>query len=401
MKYTQSQQEAVETIGRNLQIIACAGSGKTEVVSARIVAILKEMMPQGIMPRNIVAFTFTDKAAAELKSRIALLCRNELGEVNGLAEMYVGTIHGFCLELLQTYMYKFLKYSVLNEVQTRLLVDRNSVKSGMKDLGLQRYKDSRLYLEVLEVVREAETDTSKLRRHPVMGALKKYDDLLDAKSYLDYTKIMKEAVAGLHNDVELREKMRERVKYLVVDEYQDVNPLQEELIRQLGKLGANVCVVGDDDQAIYEWRGTEVENILTFQKRYANVKVARLEENFRSSKGVVETATQVIERNDPNRLQKKMRSTSSQAFERGDILALSFGNPNDEAAWIASKIRSLVGVPFHDKPDESERGLSWSDFSILLRSVRNNGGPIMQALSAAGIPYVVLGMYDLFNSPVV
>ena len=348
MKYTQSQQEAVETIGRNLQIIACAGSGKTEVVSARIVAILKETMPKGIMPRNIVAFTFTDKAAAELKSRIALLCRNELGEVNGLAEMYVGTIHGFCLELLQTYMYKFLKYSVLNEVQTRLLVDRNSVKSGMKDLGLQRYKDSRLYLEVLEVVREAETDTSKLRRHPVMGALKKYDDLLDAKSYLDYTKIMKEAVAGLLNDEELREKIRERVKYLVVDEYQDVNPLQEELIRQLGMLGANVCVVGDDDQAIYEWRGTEVENILTFQKRYANVKVARLEENFRSSKGVVETATQVIERNDPNRLQKKMRSTSSQTFERGDILALSFGNPNEEAAWIASKIRSLGGVRFHD-----------------------------------------------------
>jgi ATP-dependent DNA helicase UvrD/PcrA len=399
LKYTQSQQEAVETVGQNLQIIACAGSGKTEVVSARIVTILKEMMPKGIMPRNIVAFTFTDKAAAELKSRIALLCRNELGEVNGLAEMYVGTIHGFCLELLQTYMYKFLKFSVLNEVQARLLVDRNSVKSGMKDLGLRRYKDSSLYLEVLEVVREAETDMAKLRGHPVLEALKKYDDLLNRKAYLDYTKIMKEAVDGLLNDKELREKIRERVKYLIVDEYQDINPLQEELIRQLGKLGANVCVVGDDDQAIYEWRGTEVANILTFEKRYPRVKVAKLEENFRSSKGIVDTATQVIERNNPSRLQKKMRSSYSQAFDRGDILALSFSNPDEEAAWITSKIRSLAGVPFCDKAGDVVRGLSWSDFAILLRSVRNNGAPILQALNTAGIPYVVLGMNDLFDTP--
>lgn len=399
LKYTQPQKEAVETIGQNLQIIACAGSGKTEVVSARIVTILEEMMPKGIKPRNIVAFTFTDKAAAELKSRIALLCRNRFGEVNGLAEMYVGTIHGFCLELLQTYMYKFLKYSVLNEVQTRLLVDRLSVQSGMSDLGLQRYKDSSLYLDVLEVVREATIDQEKLKDHPILQALEKYEDLLDKRAYLDYTKIMTEAVAGLLADEDLKAKLRKRVKYLVVDEYQDVNPLQEALIRLLSNLGANVCVVGDDDQAIYEWRGTEVENILSFEKRYPNVKVARLEENFRSSKGVVEAATRVIERNDPNRLQKKMRSSFSQAFDRGDILALSFRNPDDEAAWIASKIESLIGVPFRDKPDEQERGLSWSDFAILLRSVRNNGAPILQALQNARIPYVVLGMNDLFDTP--
>src|SRR2546422_11413284 len=146
MKYTDAQRGAVDVIDKNLQIIACAGSGKTEIVSARIVRILEEMMPKGIVPRNIVALTFTDKAAAELKSRITLLCRNRLGEVNGLAEMYVGTIHGFCLDLLQSYMYRFLKYTVLNEVQTRLLVDRLSTQSGMKDLGLQRYKESALFL---------------------------------------------------------------------------------------------------------------------------------------------------------------------------------------------------------------------------------------------------------------
>jgi DNA helicase-2/ATP-dependent DNA helicase PcrA len=398
LKYTDSQREALETTGQNLQIIACAGSGKTEVVSARIVGILEQTMPKGIRPRNIVAFTFTDKAAAELKSRISLLCRNRLGEVNGLAEMYVGTIHGFCLDLLQTYMYRFLKYTVLNEVQTRLLVDRLSAQSGMKDLGLQRYKESSLFLDVLEVVREAKVNQSKLRGHPVLLALEKYEDLLDKRAYLDYTKIMTEAVAALLEDEDLKAKIRERVKYLVVDEYQDVNPLQEALVRLLSGLGANICVVGDDDQAIYEWRGTDVANILTFEKRYPNVKVARLEENFRSSKGLVQAATRVIEKNDPNRLQKEMRSSYGQPFDRSDILCLSFKNPEEEATWIPSKIRSLIGTPFRDKPDEQERGLSWSDFAILLRSVRNNGEPILKALQSADIPYVVLGMNDLFEA---
>jgi len=250
LRYTREQEEAIETVSRNLQIIACAGSGKTEVVSARVVKILAEEIPKGLSPRNIVAFTFTDKAAAELKSRISRLCRNQLGEVNGLAEMYVGTIHGFCLEILQTYLYRFLKYTVLNEVQTRLLVDRLSAKSGLKDLGLRRYVDSALYLDVLEVVREANINTERLKDHPILQALAKYEDLLDERAYLDFTKIMTEAVGAILQDAALKEKLRERIKYLIVDEYQDLNPLQESLVRLLSRLGANICVVGDDDQAI-------------------------------------------------------------------------------------------------------------------------------------------------------
>src|SRR5207245_11546821 len=222
----------------------------------------------------------TGPTAEQVKCAIALLGRNRLGEISGLAEMYVGTMHGFCLDLLQTYLYKFLKYTVLNEVQTRLLVDRLSTQSGMKDLGLHRYKESALFLDVLEVVREATINRSKLKGHAVLGALEKFEELLDKRAYLDYTKIMSEAVAALLDDPDRRAMMAERVRYLIVDEYQDVNPLHEVLVRQLSKLGANVCVVGDDDQAIYEWRGTDVGNILTFEKRYPNVKVARLEENF-------------------------------------------------------------------------------------------------------------------------
>lgn len=399
LKYTKSQQEALETIDQNLQIIACAGSGKTEIVSARIVEILERMRSKGIRPRNIVAFTFTEKAAAELKARIALLCRNRLGQVTGLAEMYIGTIHGFCLELLQTYLYPFLKYTVLNEVQARLLVDRLSVQSGMKDLGLVRLRESDLFLEILEVMREADLKLEQLGDHPVREAVEKYERLLDERAYLDFTKIMAEAVAALNDDLELRKKIAERVKYLVVDEYQDVNPLQESLIRTIHDLGANVCVVGDDDQSIYEWRGTDVRNILDFESRYPRVKTVRLEENFRSSKGIVEAAVTFIERNNPNRLQKRMVSSFDQSFDRGDILCLAFRNPVEEANWIADKIRSLVGIAFRDKPDEIERGLSWSDFAVLLRSVRRNAAPILDAFRAAGIPYVVRGMNDLFETP--
>jgi len=142
MDQTEAQQKAIEVIDRNLQIVACAGSGKTRVVAARVVNILRHMGSKGIRPENIVAFTFTDKAAAELKDRITRMYRDEFGHVEGLAGMYVGTIHGFCLDLLQKYVPHYLKFDVLDEVRQRLLVDRNYQKAGMSSLGLKRWVES-------------------------------------------------------------------------------------------------------------------------------------------------------------------------------------------------------------------------------------------------------------------
>src|SRR6266508_4271916 len=130
--YTPAQAAAIREIAQNLQIIACAGSGKTEVIAARVVEILRS----GVPPGGIVAFTFTEKAAAELKDRIARLVRDAFGQVNGMAELYVGTIHGFCLELLQTGLYEYLKFNVLDDVQEKLLVSRNSRKSGLTGVEL-------------------------------------------------------------------------------------------------------------------------------------------------------------------------------------------------------------------------------------------------------------------------
>lgn len=128
MHLTPSQQQAISTVNQHLLLVACAGSGKTEVVAQRTVEILKR---PGVHPRNVVAFTFTDKAAAELKERIAARVRQQLGEVPGLAEMYVGTMHGYALSLLQTHVPETFKYAVLSDVQNRLLIDRNSTRSGL------------------------------------------------------------------------------------------------------------------------------------------------------------------------------------------------------------------------------------------------------------------------------
>jgi DNA helicase-2/ATP-dependent DNA helicase PcrA len=405
MDYTPAQMAAISTVDHNLQIIACAGSGKTQVVSARIVEILRRMAPEGITPANIVAFTFTDKAAGELKDRIHHLSLQELGTDRALADMFVGTIHAYCLRLLQSPpLYRYLKFSVLTEVQQRLFIDRYSSQSGLTDVPLlnsgdhlERWKDSRLYQQFLGVLGEGDIDRARVPK-AAWEAYAKYQSVREEHSYLDYTMMIAEAVAELREASGLREHVARQLRYLVVDEYQDVNPLQEILIRELQGLGANLCVVGDDDQTIYQWRGSDVGNISTFAGRYPDVEQVRLNENWRSSAGIVSCARRIIETLD-GRLPKAMESANAQPFARGDILALSFHSPAEEAEWIAGKIRWLHGSAYRDKPDVDPRGLAYSDFAILLRSVRLDGAPILDALKRAGLPSVVIGMNGLFDAP--
>ena len=403
MKYTNPQKRAIAAINQNLQIIACAGSGKTQVISRRIVNILEAKKSAGVRPENIVAFTFTEKAAGELKDRIQRLCLEHLGTDEGLAGMYVGTIHAYCLNLLQQPpVYHFLKYSVLTEVQQRLLIDRNSSKSGLTEVPLldgrtlSRWVDSRHYQTLLSVLQEGGV---RLRAVPaeVREAERKYRALLDEKKYLDYSGMLSRAVAEIKSNAKLREKISRSVRYLVVDEYQDVNPLQERLIREIADLGANLCVVGDDDQTIYQWRGSDVQNIITFSHRYPNVKTEHLNENFRSSKGIVLTARRIVEQN-PDRLDKKMESTDAQPFERGDILTLQFDNAEDEANWIARNIEWLKGAQYRDQQGKPARGLTYSDMAILVRAWKD-AGPIVDALREAGVPYLGGGMNSLFDTP--
>ncbi len=409
--YTAAQREAIDCIDEPLQIIACAGSGKTQVISQRIVNILSR---PDVAPRNIVAFTFTEKAAAELKDRVLTLLEAAGDLPTGLAEMYIGTMHGYALDLVQRLVPETFKFSVLTDVTARLLVDRNSRKSGLTVCPttspnvptLRRYANSKLFLQVTSALREDDVDWSQVP-DGVESAFRSYTELLYEKSYFDFTEMINLAVQLLEADPDddyaeqaVHRDIRENVRYVVVDEYQDMNPLQERLIRGLIQYGANLCVVGDDDQTIYQWRGSAVSNILTFDRRYASVRQVTLGDNFRSSRGIVELGRSIAERiPDSNRLAKQMVASGHQQWQRDDILALEFPTPEAEAAWICDRIEAMRGVAFTNVAGSDPRGLSWSDFAVLFRSVAKDADPLVAELRRRNIPYLVKGLNRLFDSP--
>ncbi len=359
-------------------------------------------------PANIVAFTFTNKAAAELQDRIVRRAYEATGqEPIGLAEMYVGTIHGFCQNLLQTEVPGFLKYEALDEIRQRLYITRNSRITGLTTStrlngnSLRRYtwgsSDLKLYIQALSALREDDIDEAALNGCTLVDGLAAYRDTLALNGYFDFSEMQVLAVEELTHSAALRARLSDRIKYLVVDEYQDVNPIQERLIRLIHDLGSGLCVVGDDDQTIYQWRGSAVSNIVTFQDRYPDVTPIRLEENFRSSAGIIETARDFVEKLG-NRLEKEMKPAGAQPDDFGDLVALMLDTPEKEAEYIAGTIKALRGLAFEDNPDVGPRGLDYSDMAILLRSVRREGAEITNALRKAEIPFVVHGLADLFET---
>jgi len=409
VQYTDRQLAAIRTIDEPLLIVACAGSGKTQVISQRMVEILRQ---DSVEPGNVVAFTFTEKAAAELKERVTGLVTAEFGNMLGLADMYIGTMHGFALNAMQTHVPVTFKYSVLNDIQNRLLIDRNSRKSGLtttdavvsgKARKLRRYVNSALYMQVMAVLREDQVDESLLPAE-LLAARDAYRNLLHEHHYFDYTDLLRSVVDLLGEDADdpmagaLVRHVRDHVRYVVVDEYQDTNPVQEQLIERLCRFGANLCVVGDDDQTIYQWRGSAVSNIFTFTERRDGVRTVTLDDNFRSSQGIVSLGESVAQLN-TERLPKKMVASGHQQFERGDLLALIFGSAEEEARWICDRIGRLRGSEFADEPGTQARGLSWSDFAVLFRSVAKDAGPLVEELKRRRIPYVIKGLTRLFDAP--
>lgn len=399
MPLTESQRRAVTFPGRNLQLIACAGSGKTEVLAHRVVHLLTPGHPLALTPQNIAAFTFTEKAAAELRHRILARTEQALGPIANLSDLFVGTIHGFCFSLLKAEVPEFSGYGVLNEVQQGLFINRFSQQSGLtaskdlRDRTLRRYRDTARYAQAMSLLREMDCDSDLMEGVSVREGLTAYMSLLSENRYFDFSAVLREAVKVLSQNDAVRERLRSRLKCVIVDEYQDVNPVQENLIEVLHGIGAAVCVVGDDDQTIYQWRGSDVANILQFGTKYPDVERITLEENFRSSIGVVDTASSFIKQN-ATRLEKNMEPASIQDYEEGDIVACAFNDPTEEAEYVARTASSLHGIAFREQ--DAERGLSWSDMAVLLRSVKANAKPITQAFDKAGIPYVVVGMADLF-----
>ena len=393
MDFTDAQKQAINCLDENLQIIACAGSGKTQVISQRIINLVTSGKAK---PEEIIAFTYTDKAAAELKARILKLAREQIGNQLGLADMYIGTIHAWCLNTLQDTCLEYQKFDVLDEVTQALFIDRYFKESGMLDLSMEKYKDRPYFIALMSLVREAEL-SSELPA-TIQEALAHYEATLRDHSYFDFTMIMSEVEKRIRTDEAFRAKIRETRRYLIVDEYQDVNPVQERIIECLFGLGLNICVVGDDDQTIYQWRGGDVRYILDFVDRYSRpghpvVKI-KLEDNFRSSNAVIESAKTLVS-NNRHRLEKNMRAAGHQAFEIGDLLAQDFDSPEEEAEWVAAAIANLRGVAFSDAKGGPPRGLDYSDMVVLLRKWKK-ADPFVEAFKRHEIPFVVAGVNHLF-----
>jgi DNA helicase-2/ATP-dependent DNA helicase PcrA len=414
LSFTQAQQDAIQELSKPLQLIAGAGSGKTEVLAQRIANILAQ---PGVKPANVIAFTFTEKASAELKERVYRVLHAQIPDIVGLADMFIGTMHGYCLDLLQTYLPHTFKYSVLTDITQQLLIDRESNNSGLStctkvvrgvETNLRRFTDTKVFRGALSILQEDAVDLGLVRTSVISG-LEMYRSMLSRKRYFDYTSMMVDAVGFLErsqtaDDLDaaeeaLREHVRDDVRYVIVDEYQDVNPIQERLVGRLVHFGANLCVVGDDDQTIYQWRGSEVSNIISFASRHENVRTIELPENFRSSKGIVELGRSIAERLDSSeRLAKKMQYASHQEWERGDMLALQFQDSAEEAEFIAERVIELQGMPFVDKPTSEPRGLSWSDCAVLFRSVKD-ADALVDEFKRREIPFIVKGLARLFETP--
>lgn len=401
-EFTVRQLEAINS-DDNLRIIACAGSGKTKTLVGKIKHLIESENSE-VKPQNIIAFTYTEKAANELKSRII----NTLDSKEGLAQMYVGTIHGWCLKFLQNYNYqKYQNFSVINDMKLRLFVRKNYFDIGMREIIKQDTKKSlplnadkfnpiNIFLSIMDIIREQNL-TSNLPDN-IDTALLKYTKTLKNNKYFDFTMILTETLNAMKESSYATNYLKNTIKYLIVDEYQDINQIQENLIQQICKISnCKLIVVGDDDQNIYKWRGSSNNYIINFFKK--NAKDIPLLENFRSSEGIVSVAETLINHNKERIANKVMNSSSHQTFEKGkDIIYKELDSIDDEDEFIVDYIeKGILGLPFKDTKRSEERGLTYSDICILVRKWERVKS-ISSKLNNKGIPYITNGVSSLFET---
>lgn len=329
-----------------MQIIAAAGSGKTEVVSQRVADLLAD----GVAPRGIVAFTFTEKASAELKDRITQRVEERLGKsaLDLLSGLFVGTIHSYCFRLLQQYVPRYEAYDVLDENQLTAFLAREANRLELRQLD----PNNRLFASIAAFLRSVDVTENELldadtMPEPFRTVLTSYLATLERYHLLTYGQQIVRTVEELGR-AELRAAVYENLRYLIVDEYQDINPAQERLIRLLTGPEVELCVVGDDDQAIYQWRGSDVRNIVDFRTRYPNVSTYSITTNRRSRPQIIERANTFALTIEP-RLPKTM-GTYRPAGDVPEVIVWSGDTEADEAGWITSMIDDLheQGVPYRD-----------------------------------------------------
>lgn len=379
MKLSPEQERIVNHRGSDLQVIACAGAGKTESMARRVASLIAD----GEDPASIVAFTFTARAASELAHRIELRLVDFLGESarDRMSAVYVGTIHAFCQRLLQTHVPELGDYDVMDENEHTAFLSREFRTLGLSALSRGHWRAVADFAEALDVMGNELIPDARLEDSPLEEPVRRYRELLQRFRLLTFAELISRAVEVLRNP-SLNKQIRGPLRHLLVDEYQDINPAQEELIRLLAEPPVLLTVVGDDDQAIYQWRGADVANILTFQARRSPVESVRLLANRRSRAPIV-TAANAFALEIPDRLEKAM--TPVRLGTEADVIGWGAPTDVDEATSIADHMLRL-----------RDAGFAWRDMAVLYRSVRTSAGPLLDALEERGIPYQCAGRTGLF-----
>lgn len=372
------QKEAVLHFEGPLLILAGAGSGKTRVLTHRIAYLIEEHQ---VPPYHILALTFTNKAANEMRERV-----NNIIEY-GAGSIWVSTFHSTCVRILR----RFIDH--LGYDNTFTIYDSDDQKSLMKDICKQLNIDTKKYKErtflnaissakdELKTPEQYADEVAKEYNKKIFGRVyKEYQKRLKQNNALDFDDLIMLTVQLFRQNAEILNHYQERFPFILVDEYQDTNTAQFTLLSLLASRYQNLCVVGDDDQSIYRFRGANIHNILNFEKIFPATKVIRLEQNYRSTKNILAAASGVIKHNS----MRKEKTLWTTAEAGAPISYGRYDNEYEEAQGIASDIHREV-----------KDGMSYSDFAILYRT-NAQSRVFEEKLIYEGIPYRIIGAVNFY-----
>ena len=373
------QREAVFHTEGPLLILAGAGSGKTRVLTHRIAYLIDE---KGVNPWNILAITFTNKAAGEMRERVDRIVGF------GSESIWVSTFHSTCVRILRRHIER-LGYST-----NFTIYDADDQKTLMKDVCKQLQIDTKIYKErsLLAAISSAKDEmitpdayelnaAGDYHKQKIAKVYREYEKQLRSNNALDFDDLLVKTVQLLQTQPDILEYYQERFRYIMVDEYQDTNTVQFKLISILAKKYRNLCVVGDDDQSIYKFRGANIKNILNFEHVFEDARVIKLEQNYRSTENILNAANGVI-RNNYGRKDKALWTENGVGDK---IVFQQFDNAYDEADYIVSDIRSHV----------REGVRSYNDHAILYRT-NAQSRMFEEKFVTANIPYKVVGGINFY-----
>ena len=375
----EQQKEAVLHTEGPLLILAGAGSGKTRVLTHRIAYLIEE---KGVNPWNILAITFTNKAAGEMRERVD----NLVGF--GSESIWVSTFHSMCVRILRRHI------DLLGFDTNFTIYDTDDQKTLMKDICKLLQIDTKLFRErsLLAAISQAKNELvtpeefriqaqGDFSRQKIASVYEEYEKQMRANNALDFDDLLVKAVQLFQTQADVLDYYQERFRYIMVDEYQDTNTVQFELVRLLSAKYRNLCVVGDDDQSIYKFRGANIRNILDFEQVFPDAKVIKLEQNYRSTSNILNAANAVIRHNHG----RKDKTLWTDNGEGDKINVRQFDTAFDEAEYIVGDIRERV---------ESWKA-AYNDHAILYRT-NAQSRMFEEKFVTANIPYKIVGGINFY-----